>query len=166
MFDDLMELSQRFLKIKNTPYERYLMVDFNSHLLSFLLGNRGVGKTTMLIQKLLKNVSGDIFSEKILYVQTDHFQVGSRTLYEIAENFFSHGGKWIVFDEIHKYSEWPKELKSIYDTFPKLQVLASGSSALEIYKGSHDLSRRAIKYNLSGLSFREFFLPNLDNPKN
>ena len=80
---------------------------------------------------LLENVSGDVFSKKILYIQADHFQVGSSSLYEIAETFASYGGKWIVFDEIHKYPKWSKELKSIYDTFEELEIIASGSSALE-----------------------------------
>ncbi len=86
----------------------------------------------------------------------DHLLVGNLTLYEIVETFQNLGGEIIAFDEIHKYSAWSKELKSIYDTFPNLTILASGSSALEIHKGSHDLSRRAIIYRLYGLSFREF----------
>ena len=65
------------------------------------------------------------------------------------------GGELVAFDEIHKYKNWSLELKSIYDTFPDLKVIASGSSALEIHKGSHDLTRRAITYTLYGLSFRE-----------
>lgn len=84
-------------------------------------------------------------SEKILYLPADHFQIKRRAIYEIAEDFLKYGGQLICFDEIHKYSNWSQELKSIYDTFPDLKVIASGSSALEIYKGSHDLSRSAIK---------------------
>ena len=57
---------------------------------------------------------------------------------------------------IHKYPEWSKEVKSIYDSFPNLRIIASGSSAMEIYKGSHDLSRRAIQYQMPGLSLREY----------
>src|SRR5690606_11631593 len=75
---------------------------------------------------------------------------------EIAEQFSQMGGELIAFDEIHKYENWSNELKSIYDTFPKLTILASGSSALELHKGTHDLSRRALIYRLYGLSFREF----------
>lgn len=64
--------------------------------------------------------------------------------------------KFIAIDEIHKYANWSLELKSIYDTFTDLKIIASGSSALEIQKGSHDLSRRAVIYHLYGLSFREY----------
>ena len=78
------------------------------------------------------------------------------TLYDIAQNFEQLGGKFIAFDEIHKYPDWSMELKSIYDTFPNLKIIASGSSALEIHKGSHDLSRRAVRYHMVGLSFREY----------
>jgi uncharacterized protein len=124
--------------------------------LNIIVGQRGVGKTTAIIQHLLTCVNNDVFSGKILYIPSDHILIGSKSLYEIAEEFLSLGGKWLAFDEIHKCQNWSKELKSIYDTFPELQIIASGSSALEIFKGSHDLSRRAIKYKMNGMSFREF----------
>ena len=84
------------------------------------------------------------------------FLVGNTSLYEIAEQFNTMGGKILALDEIHKYPNWSQELKSIYDTFQKLKIIVSGSSALQMHRGSHDLARRAIKYQLFGLSFREF----------
>lgn len=86
----------------------------------------------------------------------DHFVLSPYSLYEIAESFSNLGGELLCLDEIHKYESWSKELKSIHDTFPNLRIVASGSSAMEISKGSHDLSRRAIVHHLPGLSFREF----------
>ncbi|MEI6241990.1 MAG: AAA family ATPase [Chlamydiota bacterium] len=157
MFDELRKLSQHFLSIKNSPYKRYLLrsTDFTNRM-SLIVGQRGVGKTTLLVQILLDKVSHDFFDERILYIQADHFKLASTPLYEIAEKFSTLGGKWLALDEIHKYPNWSKELKSIYDTFPELQIFASGSSALEIYKGSHDLSRRGVQYHLQGMSFREY----------
>lgn len=124
--------------------------------MSMITGPRGVGKTTTLVQTLLDFVAGDRFDPRILYIQADHFLMGSISLYEIAEQFQTMGGKWIVFDEIHKYPSWSKELKSIYDTFENLKVFASGSSALEIHKRSHDLTRRASVHSMQGMSFREY----------
>ncbi len=157
MLDDLRKLSQEFIRLKNLPYRRYFIQSKPfKHRLSLLLGQRGVGKTTTIVQFLLDNAGQDVYSKNILYVQADHFLVGSLSLYEIADEFQKMGGKYLGLDEIHKYPNWSQELKSIYDTFPKLTVLASGSSALQMYKGSHDLARRAIKYTMVGLSFREF----------
>lgn len=157
MLDELRKLSQNFLKTKNSPYRRYfIQANPFKHRLSLLLGQRGIGKTTTLVQFLLDSTSQDLFDPSILYLQADHFLVGNSSLYEIAEEFHSMGGKIIALDEIHKYPNWSQELKSIYDTFPKLTVVASGSSSLQMYKGSHDLARRAIKYKMVGLSFREF----------
>lgn len=157
MFEELQKLSHRFLEVKNSSYRRYFIRSINlSHRMSIIVGQRGVGKTTTLVQALLDFVNGDRFDPRILYIQADHFLMGSASLYEVAEQFQTMGGKWIVFDEIHKYPDWSKELKSIYDTFPDLKVLASGSSALQVYKGSHDLSRRAIVYSMQGMSFREY----------
>lgn len=157
MLDDLRALSRDFLEIKNEPYRRYLIetTRFSSRL-SLLMGPRGVGKTTTLVQKLLEHAKGNRLDKRILYVQADHFAMGSWSLYEIAEQFQLEGGELLALDEIHKYAEWSMELKSIYDTFPKLKVIGSGSSALAIQKGSHDLSRRAIVYHMQGLSFREY----------
>jgi predicted AAA+ superfamily ATPase len=157
MLDELMKLSQNFLKLKDSPYRRYfIQKNPFKHRLSLLLGQRGVGKTTTLIQFLLNHTDQDLYDPSILYIQADHFQLGNVSLYEIAEEFHAMGGEILALDEIHKYPNWSQELKSLYDTFPKLTVVASGSSALRMYQGSHDLARRAIKYNMYGLSFREF----------
>lgn len=157
MIDELRKLSQNFLKLKNSPYRRYFIKTTSfQHRLSLLLGQRGIGKTTTLIQFLLDKASQDIYDPSILYVQADHFLVGNTSLYEIAESFQAMGGKYLALDEIHKHPNWSQELKSIYDTFPNLFVIASGSSALHVHKGSHDLARRAIKYYMVGLSFKEF----------
>ena len=157
MYEKIVEVSQLFLKVKNSPYQRYFIRTHElKHRMSMILGQRGVGKTTTLVQLLLKEVQGDRFDTRILYVQADHFALGTTSLYEIAEQFQMHGGKWLAIDEIHKYPDWSKELKSIYDTFVDLKLYVSGSSALQIYKGSHDLIRRSTSYTMQGLSFREY----------
>jgi uncharacterized protein len=157
MIEDLFRLSQNFIRINNREYIRYLLRKFPlKNRFSIVVGQRGVGKTTAIIQHILSSYKNDIFTNSALYIQADHFLVGSHSLYEIAEQFYNLGGEMICFDEIHKYPAWSTELKSIYDTFPKLAIVASGSSALEIYKGSRDLSRRAVVYKMFGMSFREF----------
>lgn len=156
--DDLFELSRRIIRQKKRPFKRYLLQQpsFESPL-SILVGQRGVGKTTMIIQYMLDS-HGNELSENMLYVPMDHFLVGTRTMFEIADQFEKHGGSLICFDEIHKYPDWSRELKSINDSLPSLQVIASGSSILEIRKGSHDLSRRAVVQTLRTMSFREWLL--------
>ena len=165
--EDLFSLSRSFFLTKKRDYTRSYLGEkrFRSNL-SILIGARGVGKTTAIIQFMLSNFEQDALSEKMLYVPVDHFLVGQRTLYEITEDFDRIGGQLICFDEIHRYSNWSRELKSIHDSFPRLKVIASGSSALEVHRGSHDLTRRAIVYHLPGLSFREFLelTLNLDLP--
>lgn len=157
MIDELFRLSQNFIRIKNKEYVRYfLKTNPLESRFSIVVGHRGVGKTTMIIQHILSSYKNDIFTDKALYIQADHFLISGQSLYEIAEQFYNIGGEMICFDEMHKYPDWSTELKSIYDTFPKLTIIASGSSALEIYKGSRDLSRRAIVYKMLGMSFREF----------
>ena len=154
--DDFFGLSRTFIRLQNRDFHRSFVEDNPlTARFSIIVGQRGVGKTTVLIQEILKHDS-DRASTRILYLPVDHFLVGRSTLYEIADEFVKMGGELICFDEIHKYPAWSQELKSIFETFPRLKIIASGSSALEITKGSHDLSRRAIVYRMNGLSFREF----------
>jgi predicted AAA+ superfamily ATPase len=141
----------------NRRYRRYFLSAHNlDHRLCIILGQRGIGKTTAMVQHLLDAADQDPLSDAILYVQADHFLIQDRSLYDIAERFVNLGGRVIGFDEIHKYPRWSLELKSITDTFAGLKVLASGSSALEITKGSHDLSRRALQMRMWGMSLREY----------
>jgi predicted AAA+ superfamily ATPase len=157
MIEDLFGLSQNFLTIYNRKYVRYFIKSNPlQNRFSIIVGQRGVGKTTAIIQFILKSFESDLFTSKALYVPTDHFLVANQPIYEIAEQFYNLGGELICFDEIHKYADWAGELKSIHDTFPKLKIIASGSSALEIYRGSHDLSRRAVVYRMFGMSLREY----------
>ncbi|HKK34426.1 MAG TPA: AAA family ATPase [Desulfomicrobiaceae bacterium] len=155
--EDIIRLSRDLLRVHNRDYLRYFLEKskFQSRL-SIVLGQRGVGKTTAMVQYLLQQGGSNPDDDFILYVQADHILIQDRSLYAIAEEFESHGGRVICFDEIHKFSDWSRELKSIHDTFPGLKVIASGSSAMEIHKGSHDLSRRAVVHTMWGLSFREF----------
>jgi uncharacterized protein len=163
MLTEIRTLSRKFIEMRFQTYERYFLKNNPlDHRFSIILGDRGIGKTTTLVQYLVQYADGDIFSPKILYIQSDHILIGTISLYEIAEEFYNLGGELIAFDEIHKYSNWSLELKSIFDTFPKLKIIASGSSALMIHKGSHDLSRRAIVYYMVGVSFREYLEMKLD----
>ncbi len=152
MLDELFRKSQLFVKNNNLEYQRYFIkAEKLEHRLSIVLGARGVGKTTTIAQYM-----SHYHKEKALYVSLDDISNSTQSIYEIAEAFELQGGELLCFDEIHKYENWSQELKSIYDTFPRLKVIASGSSALQIHKGSHDLSRRAIMYTMVGMSFREF----------
>lgn len=158
MLEKLQIESKKFLLRNNQKYQRYFIKENKiKHRLSIIVGQRGIGKTTTIAQYM--HLHHDVAS---LYVSMDSFLVGELSMYEIAEAFEMQGGKLLCFDEIHKYSNWSQELKTIYDTFPALQVIASGSSALEISKGSHDLSRRAHILKMIGMSFREYLELTLD----
>jgi predicted AAA+ superfamily ATPase len=142
-----------YKKISNIEYKRYFfdIVDFDENLIG-LIGARGIGKTTFLLQYLK---SLDIASSKKLYFSVDSIIASNAKLFEIAEDFYNIGGKVLVIDEIHKYKDFEIELKEIYD-FLDIKVIFSGSSAIVLEHKKADLSRRAMIYRLKGLSFREF----------
>lgn len=137
----------------NTDFSRYLyhQIDWNNRFIA-ILGARGVGKTTMLLQHIKKELP----VSETLYVSADDLYFSENKLFDLADDFYKNKGKFLFIDEIHKYADWAKELKMMYDYFPDLHVVFTGSSVLEVYKGSDDLSRRVISYYMQGLSFREF----------
>jgi len=127
-------------------------INWNNRLIG-LMGQKGVGKSTLLLQHIKKfnNIN------ETLYVQADEIYFAGHSLYELALDFFKRGGKHLYIDEIHKYDRWSTEIKMIYDKLPLLNVVYSGSSLLALKKGnSADLSRRTIEYTMPGLSFREY----------
>jgi len=148
-----------YKKIENIEYKRYFfnLIDFNEKLIG-LIGARGIGKTTFLLQYLK---SLDIKTNQKLYFSVDSIITSNTTLFEIAEDFSNLGGKVLVIDEIHKYPNFEIELKEIYD-FLELKVIFSGSSAIVLEHKKADLSRRAMLYRVKGLSFREFLELKLD----
>jgi len=140
----------------------FLKINWNNRLIG-LTGPRGVGKTTLVLQHIKRNLNPD----ESLYVTAEDFFFAENRLFDLADSFVKRGGKHLVIDEIHKYKEWSKELKLIYDFFPKLNVIFTGSSVLDIKKGVADLSRRAVMHTMQGLSFREYlqFFHNIETPE-
>lgn len=151
--EQLYSAYKQLLKTVDVGFVRYMygQIKWEGRMLG-LVGPRGVGKTTMLLQ----HIKLQLPIEKTLYVSADNLYFVDHTLVELADRFVKQGGEHLVIDEIHKYSGWSRELKQIYDTHPDLQVIFTGSSILDIYKGVADLSRRAPIYEMQGLSFREY----------
>ena len=117
-----------------------------------ILGQKGVGKSTLILQHIKRQ--GNV--EESLYIVADDIYFSAHTLLETARDFFARGGKYLYIDEIHKYQNWSREIKNIYDSLPLLHVVYSGSSMLDLKQGGADLSRRVIEYHLPVWSFREY----------
>ena len=133
---------------------RYLYESINwKNRLIVLKGARGVGKTTMLLQHITRTFED---TSKALYVSADHIWFANHSLIDLAEYHYTHGGTHLFIDEIHKYLNWQQEIKNIYDSFPRLNLIVTGSSMLRIEHALGDLSRRCKEYTLRGLSFREY----------
>lgn len=146
------EFQQKISQL-SLDFQRYLIhsVDLKNRLIA-IKGARGSGKTTLLLQIAKQKLD----TNKTLYVSLDHIYFFENKLYYLAKEFSDNGGENLLLDEVHKYPNWSREIKLIYDNFPSLKVIFTSSSMLEIYKAESDLSRRAVAYNLKELSFREF----------
>lgn len=151
----LIEKYARLLSHKKEIYYRKVFDDFilDGRIIG-IIGPRGIGKTTFLLEYAEKNYKN---SEKALYISADDPYFLNSSLIDCAQSFINdYDGELMFIDEIHRYKNWNQELKNIYDFFPKLKIIFSGSSSINLVKGKYDLSRRAIIYHLNGFSFREF----------
>lgn len=153
--EKLIELFRKKMTGPLPTFERELerKINWNARLIS-VRGSRGTGKTTLFLQHIKKTFSNNL--NKVLYVNLDNIYFSNNTLVELAEKFASRGGTHLFIDEVHKYENWSKEIKNLYDDFPELHIAFTGSSLLEILNGRADLSRRTLVYELTGLSFREY----------
>lgn len=141
------------LELTCSDFHRYLYndVNWNARMIA-ITGARGVGKSTMVLQYVKTQISDC----KVLYISADHTFFTTHTLVEVADDFSKEAGSLLVIDEVHKYPDWSRELKQIYDTHPDMKVIFNGSSVLDIIDGVADLSRRVLHYTMYGLSFREY----------
>ena len=161
--EQLFEINNSLIRQVDDKFTRSLayQINWNSRLIE-IRGARGVGKTTMLLQQVKKRHGSG--PQTGLYASLDDPYFYSNSIIELAEGFVKYGGEALFLDEVHKYpakherSDWSSEIKTVYDRYPDLRIVYTGSSMLGLYKGKGDLSRRRVVYHLQGLSFREYLL--------
>lgn len=157
--DVLFERFRKRLAYTDVSFVRSLMdtIHWDARMIG-IRGARGVGKTTLLLQYIKLHLPQD---SSVLYTNLDNIWFTEHKMYDMADLFVKRGGKYLFLDEVHKYPNWSQELKNIYDDFPELHIVFTGSSLLEILNARADLSRRAIVYEMQGFSFREYLNRNL-----
>src|SRR5690606_2317356 len=153
--ETLLNFQDILLQSVTNDFRRYLheKINWDQRMIG-IKGPRGAGKTTLLLQHLKYDL-GDR-RHKALYITADHTWFYNNSLLDTATEWYQQGGEVLLIDEVHKYPNWSRELKNIYDGIPQMSVVFSASSALDIYRGQADLSRRVISYALPGLSLREY----------
>ncbi len=152
--DSLIKIYLRLLQETDEKEFRYLYpnIDWNERCIA-IIGAKGVGKTTMMLQHI-KNTFAN--KNDAVFASLDNTWFANHSIFDLADEFYLNGGTHLFLDEIHHYPNWATEIKNIYDSFPKLKIVFTGSSLLQIYKSTADLSRRVVYEILEGLSFREF----------
>jgi predicted AAA+ superfamily ATPase len=157
--EKIIEISDRLIRQISNQFKRSFLTEIEwSNRLIELRGARGSGKTTILLQRAKELQKGS----NLLYTSLDLPYFYSNSLFDLADTFYKMGGKYLFLDEVHKYpskglnQDWSNEIKSIYDSFPDLKIVFTGSSLLHLYQGNGDLSRRKVSYEIQGLSYREF----------
>jgi len=150
---------KRLLEHTGYKHHRYIYNKFNiDSRLTGLIGPRGTGKTTLLLQFIKEKIKN---KDECIYVSIDNLYFSKHLLIDFVEELYDdYGVRYYFFDEIHKYHNWNQELKNLYDSYPDIKVIFSGSSSINLIKGVYDLSRRGVLYRLCGMSFREYLLFN------
>ncbi|MBQ0084847.1 MAG: ATP-binding protein [Prevotella sp.] len=135
--------------------ESLYQIDWEKPLVA-IRGSRGVGKTTLMRQYISMHYGNN--AGEALYCVMDSMYFTNHTLLALGERFHQMGGKHLFLDEVHKYSDWSKEIKELNDLYPDLKITFTGSSLIQILNADADLSRRVLPYSMHGLSFREYML--------
>lgn len=150
------ETSVRRVQSVDDKFGRSLMneIEWDARLVG-IKGSRGVGKTTLLLQRM-KYLTTKCDVRELLYLSLDNIRFSETKILDVVHTFFVQGGRYLFLDEVHRYPDWSVNIKNIYDDYPEMQIVFTGSSLLEILNASADLSRRAVVYTLQGLSFREY----------
>lgn len=157
--ESLYERSRQKIRYTPVSFVRGMMnkIEWDARLIG-IRGARGVGKTTLLLQYIKLNLPRN---HTVIYVSLDNIWFAEHKLYDFTDWFVRQGGNYLFLDEVHKYPDWSQEIKNIYDDFPELKIVFTGSSLLEILNARSDLSRRAIVYQMQGFSFREYLNRNI-----
>lgn len=154
MLTDILLQSKQIIQQVPLKFERYLLHEINwENRLIAIKGARGSGKTTLMLQYILKNFNLD---NTVLYISMEDLFFYKNTLVSLADEFVLNGGQFLFLDEVHKYPDWAREIKLIYDKHKNLHIVFTSSSILEITKAKYDLSRRVVEYYLKELSLREY----------
>ncbi len=155
IMETLFRKNDRLLEVTSTNIIRQWMhsINWKARMMA-IRGPKGVGKTTLMLQYIKLHYQP--LDRQVLYVSCDDNYFNTNTLLQLAEQFYLNGGQHLFLDEVHKYANWSREIKEIYDFYPTLRVVLSGSSLLSLTEGEADLSRRCINHDIQGLSFREF----------
>lgn len=153
--ETLFAKQDRLLDHLQTQLVRHQMheINWDARLLA-IRGARGVGKSTLMLQYIKTHYAQ--YSREVLYCTLDSIYFATHSLLDLADTFYKYGGRHLFLDEVHKYKRWSQEVKEIYDMYPDMRVVISGSSLLKILTGDADLSRRCVSYSMQGLSFREY----------
>ena len=151
--DVLYRNSRRLIMHQSLEFKRelYSKINWNARFIG-IKGPKGVGKSTMLLQYIKENLK----DENVLYVSLDDMWFATNSIMDLVEFHYVNGGTHLFLDEIHKCAHWQTYIKNIYDNYPTLKVVFTGSSMLQIEKGEGDLSRRLAMYTMNGISFREY----------
>lgn len=155
MIEFITQTYHRLIEELSVKTHRYLFKDFKiNNRLTGLIGPRGVGKTTLLLQYIKEYLYQD---GKAFYFSADNMYLNQHSLLQFVTTLYQNEGyRYFFIDEIHKYLNWNQELKNLYDAFPNIKIIFSGSSMMHLLDGAYDLSRRATIYKLNGMSFREY----------
>lgn len=158
MLSAIITTYKRLLQHTKFIHHRYIYKDFSlNNRLTGLVGPRGTGKTTLLLQYIKQYLDID----ECIYASLDNIYFSQNNLIDFVEELYEiYGVRYFFLDEAHKYPNWNQELKNLYDSYPDIKIVFSGSSSLDLIKGGYDLSRRGVIYRIGGMSFREYLLFN------
>ena len=129
---------------KKRYLQAFILKDLKEKMI-FIEGPRQVGKTTMSLN-IAKSTN-----KKYIYLSWDDASDRKFILKQQfpVENF-------IIYDELHKFSQWRNYVKGLYDKHNYKKIIVTGSARLSYYKYSGDsLQGRYYHYRLHPFTVKE-----------
>lgn len=132
--------------------------------IQILYGMRRAGKTTLLYQ-LIDNLltRRKISPYQILYFSFDLQDWSLDKIIEyyevevLKQDFESQDSIFLFIDEVQKLDDWANRIKILYDRYPNIKIILSGSAALPLLKGTKEsLAGRFFEFRIDPFSFDEF----------
>jgi predicted AAA+ superfamily ATPase len=157
------KVDEIYLRSHKRPVFRRILDFLSDRQVLLIYGLRRTGKTTLLYQLIEHLLNNKTDSKDILFYTFDvELSKPEDILSEfknsvIGDDIFKKKRIYVLFDEIQKLKNWQTKIKLLYDLYPNIKFIITGSSSLIIsQKAKETLAGRIYEFEMPLLNFSEY----------
>jgi len=137
-----------------------LISTLDKPFITTMTGPRRVGKTVLMKQMIQHLIGSEINRNRIFYFSFDEYRADIFNVIKEWTRALSldlrNGNYWVFFDEIQYVDDWAKNVKILYDNYPNIKLVISGSASAYLKRGGESLAGRELQYKIYPLTFNEY----------